>query len=127
MAQFAIPQPETTELAGPVNELLDTLVAVRPLGVVRINNEYGSSEVMRVRLIDLESKEDGGVRLLYWTTAQRQIADAAQDAPWVVGTFVHKPQVNDPTRSVYLFETPDMAAIDPQEISDTIDACSAPF
>ena len=125
MAQFTIPQPENTELAGPITELVGTLVAVRPLGLATVKTEYGQTEVIRLRLIDLESKTDAGVRLLFWSTAQRQITDAAQDAPWVVGTFTQKPQVGDPTRSVYLFETPDMADIDPQDISDTIDSVTS--
>lgn len=130
MAQFAIPQDDQTELAGPITELMGRLVAVKPLSreTINVKTEYGKSEVLRVRVVDLDTDEDAGVRLLFWSTAQRQILDAtAAGSDWCVGTFEQRAQVNDPTRSVYLFTAPDMSEIDPDAISDSIDRAVSPF
>lgn len=129
MAQFNIPTDDNAELAGPVTELIGTLVAVKPLAreTISVKTEYGMTPALRVRVVDLETESDAGTRLLFWGTAQRQILDATLSAEWCVGTFEQRPQVNDPTRSVYLFQAPDMSEIDPAAISDAIDAAVAPF
>lgn len=129
MATFAVPQEENVELAGPTSDLVGRLIAVKPLSrdFINVATEYGASPALRCLFVDLESGENAGVRLVFWTTTARQILDATTGAPWAVGTIEHKAQVNDPTRSVYLFSPPDMSEIDPDSISDTIDAATAPF
>ena len=124
MAHFAIPQDENAELAGSVAELVDTLVAIKPLAreTISIRTEYGEkTPALRVRMVNLDTGEDAGTRLLFWGTAQRQVLESTTSAEWAVGRFEMRPQVNDPTRTVYLFVPPDMSTIDPEHISNTID------
>ena len=106
MATFGTPT-DTADLAGPMSDLIGRFVAIRPLSLdlVTISTEYGPSKALRVQTVDLDSGVDAGVRLLFWSTVQRAVAQGAHAGlDWVVGIITVQPQRNDPTRSVYLLE-----------------------
>lgn len=130
MASFNIPTDDNAELAGSMAEFADgRLVAIKPLAreTIEVNTEYGKSPALRVQVVDVEAQANGGIRLLFWGTVQRQVLDSTTNAEWTVGAIEQQAQVGDNTRSVYLFTPPDMSLFDPSEISDAIDAAVSPF
>ena len=129
MATFAIATDESAELAGPMTELVGDMLAVKPLSreTVMVNTEYGKSPALRARIVNLDSGEDEGVRLIFWGTVTRQVLDSTLNAEWAVGIIEQQVQAGDDTRTVYLFTTPDISTIDPERISNTIDDAVSPF
>jgi len=130
MATFNIPQADNVELAGPMTEFEDHLIAIKPLAreTVNVKTEFGLTPALRVQVVDLDAGgTDGGVRLLFWGTVQRTVLDSTTNAEWTVGRIEQKAQVGDPTKTVYLYTPPDMATIDPEAISNMIDSAVAPF
>ena len=130
MATFALPTDESAELAGPMSELLDKFIAIKPLARETVNvgtAEYGVSPALRVQIVDLDAGTDAGTRLLFWSAVQRQVLESTRNAEWTIGRISMQPQASDPTRTVYLLHAPDASTIDPAAISQAIDDAVSPF
>lgn len=125
MASFAFPTDANIELGGKMDELTGTLVAIQALGdPIEVKTSYGLSPALRVQVVDLNDGEDLGVRLLFWSAMRNQVSGThAKGVEWAVGEIVQQAQANDPTRTVYLLETPE--DIDPDVIEQMIDLFEA--
>lgn len=129
MATFAIATDESAELAGPMSELVGKTIAVKPLArnTVNVGTEYGKSPALRARIVDLDAETDAGTRLIFWGTVTRQVLDSTQSAEWAVGRIEQQVQAGDETKTVYLFNVPDMSTLDPEHVSNVIDDAVSPF
>ncbi len=125
MASFTFPQDSAQELGGKLDELTGTLVALQQLGdEIEVKTIYGLSPALRVQVINLETDEDLGVRLLFWSAMMNQVKSThALGVNWAVGEITQSPQANDPTRTVYLLEIPE--DVDPDAIEASIDSFEA--
>lgn len=106
MSGFSIPSITDEEIAGPSSELVGKLLLIHRENVVNVNTVYGEAPAMRVHAFEVTKKGVValGLRLLYWSGVQRQIASAEE--PWLAGTIVVQPQSNDPERTFYSIQAP---------------------
>ena len=77
------------------DELLDSLVAFRPIETKTIETKIGDSEATICQIIVID--EDGqptdlGERPIFWQVVRQQIAQASEAVPWIVGRLVKSGQ-----------------------------------
>ena len=106
MARFIAVQDNDTELGGNMGDLLDTPLAINILDFgreVEVNtDEFGKNAALRVRVLNAETGEDYGVRLVFWSGVRRQLRETSERGiEWAVGQIVHEPQLANPDRSIY--------------------------
>ena len=118
MAKFATPSnTQSVELAGPLTEFKDSLVALQAQGgTITVGTKFGPSEALRVQVVNPETGEDQGIRLLFWKTMQTQLtAVHAAGDDWLVGVITESAQKDDPAKTFYSVtdaaEDTDFAAI----------------
>jgi hypothetical protein len=109
MAKFATPSTDNVELAGPLTEFTDKLVALQAQGsLVKIGTKFGPADALRVQVVDPITGEDKGIRLLFWRTMMSQItAVHAQGDDWAVGVITQTAQKEDADKSFYSLTVPE--------------------
>jgi hypothetical protein len=124
MATFAIAAPEQNELAGPMSELGDTLIAVSPRSnVLEISTAYGKQQAIRVQVVDAKTGEDYGLRLLYWSEMRRQVlTNAAKGIDFTVGVITEHEQSNYPDRSFFSLDVPEDLDVDWAQVQSALNS-----
>jgi hypothetical protein len=85
----------SAENVSAADELLDHLVAFRPIESKAIETKLGISEATISQTILIS--EDGtatdlGERPVFWQVVRRQLAQASAKTPWIAGRFVQSGQ-----------------------------------
>ena len=127
MAKFTVPTTESAELAGPLGQFKDQLVALQAVSkIITVQTKYGPSEAIRVQVVDPKTGDDQGIRLLFWPTMQAQVTAAHTGGDdWAVGYITEQPQKDRPDRSFYsLTETSpsDEDAVDYAAVGAALDS-----
>ena len=104
---------DNEELGGLSSELVGMVVAYLPLSTYTTASKFEPGKVdtvLRTRCyaVDVEGElEDLGVRLIFWTVPQRQIAEQTVNNDMAIGILEEIVQANDPERTVFVLQTPD--------------------
>ena len=123
MATFAIPTTDNAELAGPLTEFKDKLVALQVLGkLINVGTKFGPAAALRVQVVDPMTGADEGIRLLFWGTMQAQLtAVHAKGDDWAVGVISEQAQKEDPDKSFYTL-VPPASDVDYAVVGRSLDA-----
>ena len=126
MTSFALPTDAgSEELAANMDEFNGKPVAIQAITTktVQVKTDFGISNALRVRVVDLTDGTLTQPHLLFWSKVQEQVIGTHQKGvDWAIGRLQQIPQKADPTRSVWLLSAEGMESIDYDQIGRFLEA-----
>lgn len=126
MTSFALPSDAGTDtLAANMDEFNGKPVAIQAITTktVPVNTSFGTSNALRVRIVDLATGVLTSPHLLFWSKVQEQVLGThAKGIDWAIGRLTQQPQKADPTRSVWLLSSEGMESVDYEQVGRFLEA-----